>query len=76
MAVLTTCIQNLPTLMLFFQLLSVQQLYRICTTYWDEDYNTSTVSEEVSTLDTKVVLLSSCFGPYDQPLIVLETVLV
>ncbi|CAO2831955.1 unnamed protein product [Amaranthus hypochondriacus] len=28
-------------------LLSVQQLYRICTTYWDEDYNTSTVSEEV-----------------------------
>ncbi|XP_057547407.1 myosin-6 [Amaranthus tricolor] len=27
--------------------LSVQQLYRICTTYSDEDYNTSTVSEEV-----------------------------
>ncbi|GKF57856.1 hypothetical protein Tco_0171393, partial [Tanacetum coccineum] len=27
--------------------LSVQQLYRICTLYWDDDYNTTTVSPEV-----------------------------
>ena len=42
--------------MLYLQFLSVQQLYRICTTYSDEDYNTSTVSEEVSAVDTEAVL--------------------
>lgn len=35
--------------MLHLQLLGVPQLYRICTTYWDDDYNTSSVSPEVST---------------------------
>ncbi|KMT03781.1 hypothetical protein BVRB_8g189280 isoform A [Beta vulgaris subsp. vulgaris] len=28
-------------------LLSVEQLYKICTTYWDDDYNTTSVSPEV-----------------------------
>ncbi|PNT73745.1 hypothetical protein BRADI_1g00607v3 [Brachypodium distachyon] len=28
-------------------ILSVQQLYRICTQYWDDKYNTESVSEEV-----------------------------
>ncbi|KAM0920054.1 hypothetical protein ACQ4PT_007723 [Festuca glaucescens] len=28
-------------------MLSVQQLYRICTQYWDDKYNTESVSEEV-----------------------------
>ncbi|KAF5194608.1 Myosin [Thalictrum thalictroides] len=28
-------------------ILSVQQLYRICTLYWDENYNTKSVSQEV-----------------------------
>lgn len=27
--------------------LSVQQLYKICTQYWDDKYNTESVSEEV-----------------------------
>ncbi|PWA44479.1 myosin-6 [Artemisia annua] len=27
--------------------LSVQQLYRICTLYWDDNYNTKSVSQEV-----------------------------
>ena len=30
------------------QVLSVQQLYKICTQYWDDKYNTESVSEEVS----------------------------
>ncbi|KAH9602038.1 hypothetical protein KSS87_016678, partial [Heliosperma pusillum] len=30
-----------------FLLLSVQQLYRICTLYWDDSYNTRSVSPEV-----------------------------
>nr|BAD16376.1 putative myosin XI [Oryza sativa Japonica Group] len=29
------------------QVLSVQQLYKICTQYWDDKYNTESVSEEV-----------------------------
>ncbi|XP_021724818.1 myosin-6-like isoform X2 [Chenopodium quinoa] len=28
-------------------LLSVKQLYKICTTYWDDDYNTTSVSPDV-----------------------------
>ncbi|KAI3983186.1 hypothetical protein MKX01_039677, partial [Papaver californicum] len=28
-------------------ILSVQQLYRICTLYWDDNYNTRSVSQEV-----------------------------
>ncbi|KAJ6911362.1 hypothetical protein NC652_021857 [Populus alba x Populus x berolinensis] len=27
--------------------LSVQQLYRVCTLYWDDDYNTRSVSTDV-----------------------------
>lgn len=34
----------------FLQILSVQQLYRICTLYWDDNYNTRSVSPDVSTL--------------------------
>lgn len=34
--------------MLFCQILSVQQLYRICTLYWDDNYNTRSVSPDVS----------------------------
>lgn len=30
------------------QILSVQQLYRICTQYWDDNYNTRSVSPDVS----------------------------
>uniref|UniRef100_A0A803KUF6 Uncharacterized protein n=1 Tax=Chenopodium quinoa TaxID=63459 RepID=A0A803KUF6_CHEQI len=30
-----------------FLLLSVKQLYKICTTYWDDDYNTTSVSPDV-----------------------------
>lgn len=30
------------------QILSVQQLHRICTLYWDDNYNTRSVSPEVS----------------------------
>ncbi|RCV10465.1 hypothetical protein SETIT_2G114600v2 [Setaria italica] len=30
-----------------FLVLSVQQLYKICTQYWDDKYNTESVSEEV-----------------------------
>nr|GEW23383.1 myosin-6-like [Tanacetum cinerariifolium] len=30
-----------------FLVLSVQQLYRICTLYWDDNYNTKSVSQEV-----------------------------
>jgi hypothetical protein len=30
------------------QVLSVQQLYKICTQYWDDKYNTESVSEEVT----------------------------
>lgn len=33
---------------LIFQILSVQQLYRICTLYWDDNYNTRSVSPDVS----------------------------
>lgn len=29
------------------QVLSVQQIYKICTQYWDDKYNTESVSEEV-----------------------------
>lgn len=29
------------------QILSVQQLYRICTLYWDDSYNTRSVSQDV-----------------------------
>lgn len=29
------------------QVLSVQQLYRVCTLYWDDDYNTQSVSPDV-----------------------------
>jgi myosin-5 len=39
------------------QMLSVQQLYRISTQYWDDKYNTESVSEEVS---TKSVITDSC----------------
>jgi myosin-5 len=28
-------------------ILSVQQLYRICTLYWDDSYNTRSVSQDV-----------------------------
>nr|XP_029123556.1 myosin-6 isoform X2 [Elaeis guineensis] len=31
----------------FLQILSVQQLYRICTQYWDDKYNTQSVSSSV-----------------------------
>ncbi|GJM97328.1 hypothetical protein PR202_ga14247 [Eleusine coracana subsp. coracana] len=31
----------------FTQVLSVQQIYKICTEYWDDKYNTESVSEEV-----------------------------
>ena len=34
--------------MLLLQILSVQQLYRICTLYWDDNYNTRSVSTDVS----------------------------
>lgn len=30
------------------QILNVQQLHRICTIYWDDNYNTRSVSPEVS----------------------------
>ena len=30
------------------QIMSVQQLYRICTLYWDANYNTRSVSPDVS----------------------------
>ena len=33
---------------LIAQILSVQQLYRICTQYWDDNYNTRSVSRGVS----------------------------
>ena len=32
----------------YSQILSVQQLYRICTLYWDDNYNTRSVSPDVS----------------------------
>ncbi|KAG5055444.1 hypothetical protein JHK85_007954 [Glycine max] len=34
-------------LVLLLQILSVQQLYRICTLYWDANYNTRSVSPDV-----------------------------
>lgn len=44
------------------QVLSVQQLYRICTLYWDDSYNTRSVSQEVPKkfllqLETKISIL-------------------
>lgn len=35
--------------------LSVQQIYKICTQYWDDKYNTESVSEEVLDEMKKVV---------------------
>ena len=32
----------------WIQILSVQQLHRICTLYWDDSYNTRSVSPDVS----------------------------
>jgi len=37
-----------PPYLLLLQILSVQQLYRICTLYWDGNYNTRSVSPDVS----------------------------
>ena len=42
--------------------LSVQQLYRISTMYWDDRYNTETVSHEVCLLSLTPQLPVSCFG--------------
>uniref|UniRef100_A0A452YL63 Myosin motor domain-containing protein n=1 Tax=Aegilops tauschii subsp. strangulata TaxID=200361 RepID=A0A452YL63_AEGTS len=46
--------------------LSVQQLYKICTQYWDDKYNTESVSEELFTPYYKIVphwfLCSSSFS--------------
>jgi hypothetical protein len=44
---------------LVLQILSVQQLYRICTLYFDDNYNTRSVSPDVS-LVMNYVLPSSC----------------
>ncbi|WRX08322.1 IQ motif [Theobroma cacao] len=38
---------SLTLTFVFFQILSVQQLYRICTLYWDDNYNTRSVSPTV-----------------------------
>jgi myosin-5 len=37
------------------QVLSVQQIYKICTQYWDDKYNTEGVSEEALDEMRKVV---------------------
>ncbi|RZR84669.1 hypothetical protein BHM03_00011538 [Ensete ventricosum] len=37
--------------------LSVQQLYRICTQYWDDKYNTKSVSSTVSSISKLYLLL-------------------
>lgn len=39
------------------QALSVQQLYRICTQYWDDKYNTKSVSSTVSSSSKLYLLL-------------------
>ena len=39
--------------------LSVQQLYRISTMYWDDRYNTETVSHEVRLLSRRFSRLDS-----------------
>ncbi|RZS12447.1 hypothetical protein BHM03_00043898 [Ensete ventricosum] len=36
--------------------LSVQQLYRICMQYWDDKYNTKSVSADVSSRNSFTVL--------------------
>jgi myosin V len=41
----------------FMQVLSVEQVYKICTQYWDDKYNTESVSEEVN---IKVMDHGSC----------------
>lgn len=41
------CLFLIPTNFLH-QIMSVQQLYRVCTLYWDANYNTRTVSQDVS----------------------------
>lgn len=40
------------------QALSVQQLYRICTQYWDDKYNTKSVSSTVSSISKLYLLLN------------------
>ena len=44
---LSVCFSHVFSL-LQLQILSVQQLYRICTLYWDGNYNTRSVSPDVS----------------------------
>lgn len=38
---------DLPTILELCNKLSIQQLYRISTMFWDEKYNTETVSQQV-----------------------------
>lgn len=40
------------------QILSVQQLYRICTLYWDDSYNTRSVSQDVSFYEKTALSIS------------------
>lgn len=44
--------------------MSIKQLYKICTTYWDDDYNTTSVSPDVSTSDVTTTIFYFCLCPF------------
>ena len=46
------CLIDNPANFLHLQVLSVQQLYRISTMYWDDKYSTHSVSNEVCYIDS------------------------
>lgn len=63
--ILIRCFSFIIHMAIFYQVLSIQQLYRISTMYWDDKYGTHTVSSDVRSctysFNAMQVFSSFCF---------------